>query len=184
MQNRKYLKRIHRTSRIYIKCFVNECYSRLTLVVTFWEASHISSYNTLYLLLNLYIVSHTPGAIPICEKNFIDFCWEIYERQNEKYISFFKKLSGFDFNPGSTSGLTGLLWFWDQCTVARDICDSLIDFFICFANMGNMLKFKTFKVPTTCFYRQLDSSLTVPGALPHCLQRRTEFKIGCKVAPK
>ena len=42
--------------------------------------------------------------------------------------------------------------------------------------MGNMLKFKTFKVPTTCFDRQLDSSLAVPGALPHCLQRCTEFK--------
>ena len=31
--------------------FVHICYSKLTLVVTFWEASHISSYNNFYQFL-------------------------------------------------------------------------------------------------------------------------------------
>ena len=47
----------------------SENYSWPTLVVTFWEASHISPHNTFLLFLTLYIVSHTPRGFPICEKN-------------------------------------------------------------------------------------------------------------------
>ena len=68
-------------------------YSRLTLVVTFWEGSHISFNKTFSQFFSLYIVSHTPRGFPICEKKFVDLLLEIYERQNEKSISFFKKSS-------------------------------------------------------------------------------------------
>ena len=45
-------------------------YSRLTLVVTFWEASHISLKKTFSPFLSLYIVLYTPRGFPICEKKF------------------------------------------------------------------------------------------------------------------
>ena len=52
------------TSRL---CFWS--YSRLTLILTFWEASHIFPNITFSWILAFYIVSHTPRAFPICEKN-------------------------------------------------------------------------------------------------------------------
>ena len=53
-------------------------YSQHDIVIFFF------SYST------LYIVLRTPKTFPIWENIFIDFVWKIYERQNEKYISFIK----------------------------------------------------------------------------------------------
>ena len=116
-------------------------YSRLTLVVTFWEASHISPNNTFSLFLTLYIVSHTPRAFPICEKKFHRFSlrnlwtskWKIYFL-HQKVVTHFFDFIGFMVvkTTGLTSGLTSLLQFWKQCTVVRDIYESLIYFFYLF----------------------------------------------------
>ena len=113
--------------------------------MTFWEASHISPHNTFSLFLTLYIVSHTPRGFPICEKKFRRFSfrnlwtsnWKIYFLL-QKVVTHFFDFIGFMVvkTTGSTSGLTSFLRFWKQCTVARDICDSLIYFFICFANFS------------------------------------------------
>ena len=113
--------------------------------MTFWEASHISPHNTFSLFLTLYIVSHTPKGFPICEKKFRRFSfrnlwtskWKIYFLL-QKVVTHFFDFIGFMVvkTTGSTSGLTSFLRFWKQCTVARDICDSLNYFFICFANFS------------------------------------------------
>ena len=43
-------------------------YSRLTLVVAFWKASHISPNIKFSYFLTLCLVLHIPKAFPICEK--------------------------------------------------------------------------------------------------------------------
>ena len=113
--------------------------------MTFWEASHISFNKTFSQFFSLYIVSHTPGGFPICENKFRRFSfrnlwtskWKIYFLL-QKVVTHFFDFIGFMVvkTTGSTSGLTSFLRFWKQCTVARDICDSLIYFFICFANFS------------------------------------------------
>ena len=106
-------------------------YSRLTLVVTFWEASHISFNKTFSHFFSLYIVSHTPGGFPICENKFRRFSfrnlwtskWKIYFLL-QKVVTHFFDFIGFMVvkTTGSTSGLTSFLRFSKQCTVAREIC--------------------------------------------------------------
>ena len=56
-------------------------YSSLTLVLAFCEGSHNSPKNKFSSYLTLYIVPHIPKASGICEKNFKDFLWKIYERK-------------------------------------------------------------------------------------------------------
>ena len=105
-------------------------YSRLTLVVTFWEASHISLKKTFSSFLSLYIVSYTPRGFPICEKKFHRFSfknlwtskWKIYFLP-QKVVTHFFDFIGFMVvkTTGSTSGLTSFLRFWKQCTIAGEI---------------------------------------------------------------
>ena len=123
----------------------SKLYSRLTLVVTFWEASHISLKKTFSSFLSLYIVSYTPRGFPICEKKFHRFSfknlwtskWKIYFLP-QKVVTHFFDFIGFMVvkTTGSTSGLTSFLRFWKHCTIARNICDSLCYFFIRFANFS------------------------------------------------
>ena len=108
----------------------NLIYSMLTLVVTFWEASHISLKKTFSSFLSLYIVSYTPRGFPICEKKFHRFSfknlwtskWKIYFLP-QKVVTHFFDFIGFMVvkMTGSTSGLTSFLRFWKQCTIAREI---------------------------------------------------------------
>ena len=109
----------------------SKVYSRLTLVVAFWEASHISPHNTFLLFWTLYIVSHTLRGFPICEKKIRRFSfrnpwtskWKIYFL-HQKVVTHFFDFIGFMVvkTTGSTSGLTSFLRFWKQCTVAGEIC--------------------------------------------------------------
>ena len=86
----------------HVRCFPTVQYSRLNLVVTFWEASHISLKKTFSSFLSLYIVSYTPRGFPICEKKFHRFSfknlwtskWKIYFLP-QKVVTHFFDFIGF-----------------------------------------------------------------------------------------
>ena len=116
---------------IYIPIqFIHIQYSRLTLVVTFWEASHISLKKTFSSFLSLYIVSYTPRGFPICKKKFHRFSfknlwtskWKIYFL-HQKVVTHFVEFIGFMVckTTGSISQSFLLKKIRRKCFVARDI---------------------------------------------------------------
>ena len=108
-------------------------YRSLTLVLAICEGSDISPKDKFSSYLTLYIVPHILKALGICENNFKDFLWKIYERKMKnpwKTCDHFVEFIGFMVckTTGSISRSFLLKKIAKKCTVSRDICTSLFIF--------------------------------------------------------